>query len=288
MEKAAENLEIKFVPKNEYFIHEGEPSKFFAGLIKGKVSLKKTQIFNKQTNEIVIKPIFRAISNKRIITKKNTNRGRKSSKAIYATNSNFFPRKSLCKKISIENNSIEKNSNENGKDIKIVKENFDTDKYIIVEEELFREGEGYCFGEWALIYNQPRSASIYTLEDCVFFTLNEVFFKNSFLKCLNNSEATKKKFVIENLFPFELINDRQSNIYKNIIPINCTRDQIIFNENQNSDTLYLIYYGIFTYEKNFGDKKFNMLSLEKGSIVGLESLFEGEKSKYKCSLKFKS
>ena len=139
-----------------------------------------------------------------------------------------------------------------------------------------------------MIYNQPRSASIYTLEDCVFFTLNEVFFKNSFLKCLNNSEATKKKFVIENLFPFELINDRQSNIYKNIIPINCTRDQIIFNENQNSDTLYLIYYGIFTYEKNFGDKKFNMLSLEKGSIVGLESLFEGEKSKYKCSLKLKS
>ena len=50
----------------------------------------------------------------------------------------------------------------------IVKEHFDEDKYEFIEEELFVRGEGYCFGEWALIYNQPRSASIYTLEDSIF------------------------------------------------------------------------------------------------------------------------
>ena len=282
------------MPKNECFIHEGEPSKFFAGLIKGKVSLIKTNIINKFTNEIVIKPIFKTAVSKRSSVKKNTSRvrARKFSKSIFSINPR---RKSVCMNLSKEKHEVEKMVNEkilheqdDDKFYKIVKENFDTDKYDIIEEELFRKGEGYCFGEWALIYNQPRSASVYTLEDCVFFTLNETDFKNSFLKCLNNSEANKKKFVLENLFPFELISDRQSNLYKNIIPITCTRNQIIFNENDNSDTLYIIYLGIFTFEKNIGNKKFNVLSLEKGSIVGLESLFEGEKSKYKCSLKLSS
>ena len=68
--------------------------------------------------------------------------------------------------------------------MKIVKESYDLDKYELIEEELFRKGEGYCFGEWALIYKQPRAASVYTLEDCVFFTLDEKYFKKSFLNSL--------------------------------------------------------------------------------------------------------
>ena len=171
------------------------------------------------------------------------------------------------------------------KNFKIVKEYFDSEKYEIIEEELFRQGEGYCFGEWALIYNQPRSASIYTLEDCVFFTLDEIPFKNSFLRSLNNSEFRKKKFALQNFLPFDMMNERQLSIYKNIIPITCTRNEIIFNEGEKSESIYLIYLGSFTLEKNYGYKKFSVLNLEKGSIVGLESIFEGNKSKYKCSLR---
>ena len=178
-----------------------------------------------------------------------------------------------------------KNSEErNNKDFRIVKEVFDPEKYFVSEEELFRRGEGYCFGEWALIYREPRSASIYTLEDCVFFTLDEIHFRNSFLKSLNNSEYNKKKFALQNFLPFDMMDERQLSIYKNIVPITCSRNQVIFNEGDNSDSIYLIYCGSFTLEKNYGSKKFRVLNLEKGSIVGLESIFEGEKSKYKCSL----
>ena len=168
---------------------------------------------------------------------------------------------------------------------RIVKEYYDEDKYDFIEEELFRMGEGYCFGEWALIYKQPRSASIYTLEDCVFFTLDETPFKNSFLKSLNNSEFNKKKFALKNFLPFDMTDERQLSIYKNIVPINCKSNQIIFNEGDISDSIYLIYLGSFTLEKKYGYKQFSILNLEKGSIVGLETLFEGDTSKYKCSLK---
>ena len=174
------------------------------------------------------------------------------------------------------------------KNIRIVKEYYDLDKYDIIEEELFRRGEGYCFGEWALIYKQPRSASIYTLEDCVFFTLDETPFKNSFLRSLNSSEFNKKKFALKNFLPFDMVDERQLSIYKNIVPITCTRNQIIFNEGDCSDSVYLIYLGSFTLEKRYQYKKFSVLNLEKGSIVGLESIFEGIKSKYRCSLRLSS
>ena len=159
---------------------------------------------------------------------------------------------------------------------KVVKEHFDPKKYIVTEEELFSAGMGYCFGEWALIYNQPRAASVYTLEDCVFFILEEKNFKKSFLKSLINSESKKKKFVLENLFPFNILKERQSSLYKNIVPITI---------GDKSDTIFLIYLGNFILEKKYKHTKFNVLSLEKGSIVGLESIFEGENSSYKCTLK---
>ena len=168
---------------------------------------------------------------------------------------------------------------------KVVKEHFDPKKYIVTEEELFSAGMGYCFGEWALIYNQPRAASVYTLEDCVFFILEEKNFKKSFLKSLINSESRKKKFVLENLFPFNILKERQSSLYKNIVPITIERNQIVFKEGDKSDTIFLIYLGTFILEKKYKHKKINVLSLEKGSIVGLESIFEGENSSYKCTLK---
>ena len=189
-------------------------------------------------------------------------------------------RKMKTTKFVLGNNEEKKEQN-----FRIIKEVIDPKKYIVVEEELFRQGEGYCFGEWALIYREPRAASIYTLEDCIFFTLDEVHFRNSFLKSLNNSEYNKKKFALQNFLPFNMIDERQLSIYKNIIPITCKRNQVIFQEGDISDSIYLIYLGSFTLEKKYGIKQYRVLDLERGSIVGLESIFEGEKSKYKCTLK---
>ena len=210
---------------------------------------------------------------------KNLHAYQKSSKS---THNKSFKRMRTSK--IFFNNKEEKNN----KNYRIVKEVFDPKKYIISEEELFRQGEGYCFGEWALIYNQPRSASIYTLEDSVFFTLDEIHFKNSFLKSLNNSEYSKKKFALKNFLPFDMMNTRQLSIYKNIIPITCKQNQIVFNEGDISDSIYLVYLGSFTLEKKYGNKQLRVLNLERGSIIGLESIFEGEDSKYKCSLKLSS
>ena len=331
LQKGLEYLEIKKVNQGEYFLHEGEPSKFFCGLIKGKISFRKSKIINRQTNEIVLKHLYRiAIQRKptlrRQMTKRNfskyftyrnnvnnneeKNQQTENNKSKEKTENSFEKIQKIRNNLDLskdvkflidQRNSVSQNNtsiksnlllfqdkNDKSKEYRVIREYFDPKKYLVTEEELFRAGVGYCFGEWALIYNQPRAASVYALEDCVFFTLDEKYFKKSFLKSLINSESKKKKFVLDNLFPFDILNERQSSLYKNIVPITIERNQIIFKEGEISDTIYLIYFGTFNLEKKYKDKNFNVLSLERGSIVGLESIFEGKYSKYKCTLKLTS
>ena len=85
-----------------------------------------------------------------------------------------------------------------------------------------------------------------------------------------------------------MVAEKMSSLYKNCIPIACQDNQIIFNEGDRADSIYLVYLGSFTLEKRFGYKLFNILNLEKGSIVGLESVFINSTSKYKCSLRLSS
>ena len=313
LEKAAENLEIRKVKKNQYILHEGEPTGFFAGLIKGKVSIRKTHIINRITNEIIIKPLYkvllikqpsfltknRRMSSNIIVPDQNSNDS-KSNSCFKPKKKNEISPKKVTIKMQDKKESSKKNykrlqttskinftnrEERNNKNYRIVKETLDPKKYLVKEQELFRQSEGYCFGEWALIYKEPRSASIYTLEDCIFFTLDEFHFRNSFLKSLNNSEYSKKKFALQHFLPFSMTDERQLSIYKNIVPITCKRNQIIFEENDVSNCVYLVYLGSFTLEKNFGLKQIKILDLGRGSIIGLESIFEGENSKYKCTLK---
>ena len=293
MKKAAFHLEIRIVKKNEYFFHEGEPSKFFAGLIKGKISFKKAKIFNRLTGEIIFRPLYRIVDKKedmRSSVRKFTNRD--DNRSIKMRQNMGINKKKLDpKRISVNNisnfSAFKSKFSLNDRPYKIVKEYFDPKYYRVIEDELFQAESGYCFGEWALIYNQPRSASVIALEDSVFFILDEKIFAKTFLKCLNNSEHKKKKFILDNLFPFNLYNDRRNSLYKDIIPKSCVRNQIIFNEGDNADTIYLIYSGTFFLEKNFKNKTVRFKLVEKGSILGLESLFE-EESQYKCSMRLSS
>ena len=62
----------------------------------------------------------------------------------------------------------------------------------------------------------------------------------------------------------------------------------MYNEGDLADTVYLLYLGTFFLEKNVKNKSMRLKSLERGSILGLESLFEGEENTYKCTLKLSS
>ena len=295
LNKATSHLELRIVKKGEYFFHEGEPSKFFAGLIKGRICFKKSKIFNRETGEIIYRPLYKVVEKKddlRNTIRKLTNRDDIKSNKL-KQNMDIKGKQIDPKRISVITNmsyftSFKSKFSLNAQPYRIVKEYFDPQYYNVVEEELFQADSGYCFGEWALIYNQPRSASVIALEDSVFFILDEKIFAKTFLKCLTSTEHKKKKFILETLFPFNLYSDRGNSLYKDIVPKSCVRNQIIYNEGDLADTVYLLYLGTFFLEKNVKNKTMRLKSLERGSILGLESLFEGEENTYKCTLKLSS
>ena len=246
------------------------------------------------TGEAIYRSLYRVIEKKDEFKRSNTIRRtvpRNDNKFVKLKKDLDIKDKKIdYKRISVLNltNLFKSNFILNNQSYKVVKEYYDPNLYRVTEEEIFQAEEGYCFGEWALIYNQPRSASVIALEDSVFFILDEKIFGKTFLKCLTNTEHKKKLFILENLFPFNLYQDRINTLYKDVVPYTCEKNQIIFKEGDTSDTIYLIYSGIYFLEKKFKNKTFRIKSVEKGCILGLESLFEGEKSKYRCTLKLSS
>ena len=214
------------------------------------------------TGEAIYRSLYRVIEKKDEFKRSNTIRRtvpRNDNKFVKLKKDLDIKDKKIdYKRISVLNltNLFKSNFILNNQSYKVVKEYYDPNLYRVTEEEIFQAEEGYCFGEWALIYNQPRSASVIALEDSVFFILDEKIFGKTFLKCLTNTEHKKKLFILENLFPFNLYQDRINTLYKDVVPYTCEKNQIIFKEGDTSDTIYLIYSGIYFLEKKFKNKTF--------------------------------
>ena len=267
--KAANNLQIVFVKKNDYLFHEGDDSNYFYGILSGKISMRKT------------------------ISKSGTYQPPKTeakkTKNVKQTNLKV---KSIFNKKQNTKNSTKVQDNTTANSTSPIKEHKDpppnNDTY---EEELFTRGEGYCFGEWGLIYRCPRATSVYTLEDTYFFSLDEESFKNSFMKCLNKAESDRREFVNDNLFPFKTISYNVINeLYKNTIPIQCSGNKLIYEEGATANTIYIVYMDQFSlYKKYYNESQmktnvYKILSIEKGGVIGLEAIFEEDK-KYKYTFR---
>ena len=294
LRKAINYFELRLVKKDEFLFHESEPSKFFAGLIKGKISFRKSKIFNVESGEIILRSLYKIVEKKEDLSNKKRKFSNKDSTQSIMTKLSIDIKDNQIenKRISVNNfqafKSLSSNFSLIDESYKIVKEYFNPLYYRVTEDEIFQAESGYCFGEWALIYNQPRSASVIALEDSVFFILDEKIFAKTFLKCLTSSEHRKKKFILENLFPFNLYNERRNSLYKDIVPKSYVRNQLVFNEGDPADTIYLIYSGTFFLEKIFKNKVYRFKSVEKGTLLGLESIFEEGERKYKCTMKLSS
>lgn len=165
-------------------------------------------------------------------------------------------------------------------------------KEVIKEEEILCRTDGFCFGEWGLIYKKERSTSALALEDTDLFVLDQESFNISFSKCLSKAEIDRKNFLLKRITPFaEVPFSKFELIYKTIVPMFLSKNEIIFLENSPSDKIYVIYMGLCNLIKNINIlpeeykndtskmKFINLLKIDKGDIIGLETLYS-EKYKY--------
>ena len=153
------------------------------------------------------------------------------------------------------------------------------------EKELFTKGEGHCFGEIELIYNVPHTKSLLCVEDTHLFTINEETFTMYFAKCIHKAISDRREFIINNLFPFNNISYSViKDTVKTIIPIETTSNITLYQQGEYANKIYMIYIDQCALFKGGSACLYKLLTVGKGSVLGLETLFEEDK-KYKYTLK---
>lgn len=86
-----------------------------------------------------------------------------------------------------------------------------------IEEEKTVFGPGMCFGEWAIIYNIPRTASAYTLTEIQLFSLEKEYFNITLAKEIIKADVDKKLFVTQKI-PSLIHCGKVQNILTQIVP----------------------------------------------------------------------
>lgn len=263
---AANLINYKFIPKNEYIFRESQESDRFYGIIKGRVSIRRIQKQLHFNEDLAIQTgrYSQIIELKRFISTNTT-----------------IPKQKLSN---------------------VSKEIY---KEIFWEEEVIQINDGHCFGEWGLINKRNRTSSAFTIEDTYLFFLDKESFMHSFMRSLAKAEADRKSFILDLIPPLKDISNIEYDIlYKSMITLFLSKGELIYYENTEADRIFIVYQGCCKIEKNVlefkekrepspnkPDSKVNLedyskikfatlLRLDPGNIVGLESLYDIPKYKY--------
>lgn len=153
-------------------------------------------------------------------------------------------------------------------------------KYYFRDKLILKEGS--CFGEFGLLYNQPRGQTILSLEDTNLLEMNSQHFNLLFYEHMHKTENGRKSTIM-NLIPvFKKISKKNFiKFYKNFIFKKITKQNYIYKEGDDADSIFLIFSGRARLVKH----NYNLIYITKNDLVGLEAIeITNGTPKYKSSL----
>jgi CRP-like cAMP-binding protein len=297
LETASSYFEHAFFPKGSYIFKQGEQSQRFYGIIEGRVSIrirKQNVVLNKINQE-------ENLGNTVHGTQHNNTTGTESMNKTFLTNNQVIvnfkqveakkdDRNSpqISPKINLNNtrSSIKyqinkRNPNKNGF-VDDNPNNLDLAQ-LGLEDEIFVVSDGMCFGEWALIYNIPRTASAFAAEDTDLFVMDKDCFDLVFNKAIVRADNEKKNFIVKRI-PSLKIAGKVPEILKKIFPLFLDNKKIVYTEHDMADSIFLVYQGECVLARLHPDKKsnnkdeiiknkeklINFMRIDRGGIAGLE------------------
>jgi CRP-like cAMP-binding protein len=173
---------------------------------------------------------------------------------------------------------------EEGEDI--ITEGEEGDKFFVLEEgeaEIIINGavvapmkEG-CFGDLALMYNSPRSATIRALSECHMWTLDRVFFRNAMV----NSSSKQHEAVTKFLGQLQLFQDVSM---ENRAKMACSFTKMIYSDGdyiirqgEIGEMFYVLFSGQVNCTKTLEDgSEIDLIQLDAGQIFGERALIKQE------------
>ncbi|CAK82587.1 unnamed protein product (macronuclear) [Paramecium tetraurelia] len=141
---------------------------------------------------------------------------------------------------------------------------------VIVNEKAKRElktGDG--FGELALLYNAPRSASVKCFENCNLWGIDRNTFRRAVEEMITKEYEENRKFMEVVRFFHNLTNEQKDAIAAVLIVQKFYKNQIIVNEGDPGSSFYIIKEGTVSVLK--GNKE--VRKLYKGDSFGEQALY---------------
>jgi len=150
------------------------------------------------------------------------------------------------------------------------------------EEKRVTLKKGMCFGEWGIVYNIPRTTSIYCPVDTNIFYLEKKYFNKILLSKFLESDLKKVQFILDRI-PIFKKDLKIRNLLTKIPPEFFEKNHIVYTPFDEANTIYLVYKGeciigelpFYVNNKKEYLNKFDQIKtlsfLDEGGIAGLES-----------------
>ena len=168
----------------------------------------------------------------------------------------------------------------------IITEGEEGDKFYVVEEGecvIIIDGKEVgpmmdgCFGDLALMYNSPRSATIHAVTDCNLWTLDRVFFRRAMV----NSSSKQHDAITKFLGTLPLFQDVGM---ENRAKMACSFTRMIYQDGdyiirqgEIGEHFYVLYSGEVNCTKTLEDgSEIDLIKLEAGQIFGERALIKQE------------
>ena len=263
-------------------------------VLKGKVSLRKRDFVNKNSNDSIY------FQNKKKQQEKDSNIGIKQTKINKEYNNN--------------NNNNSLNSNKiiklkrpsvqyvNSKEIKrslrkmltsINRKHLHNTGTTIIKKEyidvtLLTRTEGYCIIDTCQMddyFHHHCKISVYCLDETYFLQLQGSSIKNALSKNISKTEHQKRQYLRTHFLPLHEITSDQFDIFYSFITVKyfAIPNQFVFLQNSDINTITIIYNGQFALTSN-GKR---IIKLNNKVILGLESIFTNDYSNNKTFPKYK-
>ncbi|CAK55705.1 unnamed protein product (macronuclear) [Paramecium tetraurelia] len=112
---------------------------------------------------------------------------------------------------------------------------------IIINNEVKKTlKQGEAFGELALLYNAPRSASVKAVGDCAFWAIDRNTVRKAIEAISQRDYEQNKEFINKVQFFESLTDDQKAAIPSALINLNFKAGEIIVNEGDQADSFFII------------------------------------------------
>ncbi|KAM3141578.1 hypothetical protein pb186bvf_006183 [Paramecium bursaria] len=144
---------------------------------------------------------------------------------------------------------------------------------------------GNGFGELALLYNAPRSATCVALEEAFLWGIDRHTFRKTVENIMRTDQEKNKKTLEKNKFFSQLTKDQRDSVSGVLISQKFAKDQVICNEGDQANSFYIITEGkvgvyakdklirVLTQDESFGEQGLMNGNSKRGATV---KAYEGD------------